>query len=244
MQRIIIDFEFTGLDNTYITDNDIIQMKMKNIDSGHTYIRDYGSDKALSAHVRLHFRNKVKMEGKEFDKEDFENAIMHITGGDEYELFGFSVSQDKKMLAKYGIKVEITDIQEWVRLQDNCLYEYEMATEGHGLEEIYMIVTGRHPHLENHSGLEELLVIEEIMKRLKRPTRSTYTVMPWGHCSGMPLDEYIQHYRRSADGYRYNNNDVLATSLDDMVEIIESGEDDDDDDGYDEQFCRFVLEDE
>ena len=30
----------------------------------------------------------------------------------------------------------------------------------------------------------------------------------------MPLDLYINDNRRRADGYRYNNNDVLATSLD------------------------------
>lgn len=240
MQRIIIDFEFTGLDNSYITDNAIIQMKMKNVDNGYTYIRNYGSDKYLSAHVRLHFTNNIKMEGKPFSKEEFENGIMHITGGDDYELFGFSVSQDKKMLAKYGIIVEITDIQEWARLQNNKLYEYEMATEGHGLEETYMIVTGRNPHLKNHSDIEELLVIEELMDKLERPTRSTYTVMPWGHCSGMPLDEYIQNYRRAADGYRWNNNDTLALSLDDMVEAMEMGDDVEDTD----IFCEFITEEE
>ena len=51
----------------------------------------------------------------------------------------------------------------------------------------------------------------------------------------MPLDLYINDNRRRADGYRYNNNDVLATSLDyyiDQAELSWSFDDEEDDDDY------------
>ena len=52
----------------------------------------------------------------------------------------------------------------------------------------------------------------------------------------MPLDLYVDDNRRRADGYRYNNNDILAISLDYYINQAETcffddefADDDDDD---------------
>src|ERR1700677_1215812 len=53
MNVAIIDFEFTGLDSEYITDNEIIQAKIRHLGTGKAALANFGSDKPLTAHVRL-----------------------------------------------------------------------------------------------------------------------------------------------------------------------------------------------
>ena len=51
----------------------------------------------------------------------------------------------------------------------------------------------------------------------------------------MPLDLYVDDNRRRAVGYRYNNNDILAISLDYYINQAESSwsfDDEEDDDDY------------
>ena len=45
--------------------------------------------------------------------------------------------------------------------------------------------------------------------------------MPWGDYAGVPICEYVKEERRRADGYRFNNNDLLATSMDYWIEYNE-----------------------
>jgi len=58
--------------------------------------------------------------------------------------------------------------------------------------------------------------------------------MPHGHCAGMPISQYTSNYRRSADGYRYNNSDLLAKSLTARIPAYVSQDDDEDEE---ELYC-------
>lgn len=51
MQTMLIDFEFTGLDNSYVTDNEIIQAKVMNLQTGKVCCRNYRSEKRIGAHA-------------------------------------------------------------------------------------------------------------------------------------------------------------------------------------------------
>lgn len=213
MAKILIDLEFTGLDNDFINDNEIIEVKMKNLDNGLIFIKNYKSEKPIGLHARLSHKVE-RYEGRAFSNKEFANAMSKINASFDDEFIGFSVSADLDMLAKYDIPIYgITDIKELLILSE---HENTLATEGNGLEECYLCVTGKYPDLQSHCGLEELKIIEELYFEAKKLDQGDFlTVMPWGHCAGMPIDAYVEDYRRSADGYRWNNNDILSASLSD-----------------------------
>jgi hypothetical protein len=47
--------------------------------------------------------------------------------------------------------------------------------------------------------------------------------MPWGDYAGVPIRKYVEEERRRADGYRFNNSDLLAVSMDYWIEYNEYG---------------------
>ncbi len=215
--EIIIDLEFTGLDNSYIKDNEIIQLKMINCKNDRSYTANFRSLKKISAYPRLSHK-VTRYKGSTFCKDFFNHGLefLLIDQKSEPEFYGFGVQQDILMLNKYGIKLNIIDIREMLQLTK---HEATLATEGSGLEAAYLIVTGKHPELKNHDGIDELKIIKELFLAARKLRKKEYlTVMPHGHCAGMPLKEYISGYRRAADGYRYNNFDILSKSLSNIIE--------------------------
>lgn len=232
MKTAIIDFEFTGLDNGFITDNEIVQAKVCNPDTLRSYCVNFSSTKKISAYGFLSHKTENYTGCDKFSKEKFELMLQDIQiNSNDVIYYGFSTQQDALMLKKYGINIEIKDIREMLQLSS---YEQRMATEGSGLEATYYIVTGKLPELESHSGLDELRIIRELYEcAIKIEQRKHFTVMPFGFCAGMPISKYVLTYRRQADGYRYNNNDTLSESLTSAIEAYEDEADDEDWDGDD-----------
>lgn len=228
MQTIIIDLEFTGLDNTYTKDNEIIQMKAHNVSTEKSICRNFGSKKEIGAHPFL--AHKVKRYNEPiFSDSQFLDLIHSISEEDsEFRFYGWGVDLDKKMLLKYGINISIIDIREQLQLTD---FEEALATQGRSLETAYYIVTGELPELKNHDGIEELnLIVELFEAALALPQNEYLTIMPNGHCAGMPLLQYVSEYRRAADGYRFNNNDLLARSMNNLLDVEHEWDDDDEED--------------
>ena len=226
MQEIIFDLEFTGLDNTYIRDNEVIQLKMKNLSNGNVLFKNYGSKKELSAHCQLE-HNVSRYDEVLFSKEEFLLALACIGAELTDEFIGFGISKDIEMLCKYEISiVNKTEIR---GLFQRSEHGFQIATEGSGLEEIYFIATGEVPIL-SHSDTSELYVIENLYYISKELNIAPFLMfMPYGHCAGMPLSTYVENYRRAADGYRFNNSDLLADSLDYWVGVVEDLNEESDD---------------
>jgi hypothetical protein len=133
-----------------------------------------------------------------------------------------------KMLAKYGLHITINDIRTHFQRTE---FAYRMATEGSGLEPTYLIVTGDYPPEASHASFSEMILIEKLFEKMKEYNADAYmSVVPFGHCSGMLISDYVQEYRRQSDGYRYNNSDAFASALDAAIEDLEYDEDDEDDD--------------
>jgi len=108
-----------------------------------------------------------------------------------------------------------------------------MATEGSGLEETYFIVTGEYPPTATHADFSEMFLIERLFEKMKEYEADEYmSIVPFGHCSGMPITDYVQIYRRQADGYRYNNSDEFSLSLTNAIDELEYSSDFDYDDEY------------
>ncbi len=235
--KIIIDFEFTGLDNSFIKDNEIVQMKALRIDKPDEKICwSFNSDKPISAYGQLAHKFERYELFQKFDEEAFKgviNMLFNESDGTDYddlefEYYGFSPSQDILMPKKYGIDIKIIDIRKQMQLTK---HEVRMATEGSSLECCYLIATGKYPELKSHDGVDELRIIHELYQEVEKLEKNhTLTVMPHGHCAGMELTQYVDEYRRQADGYRWNNHDLLAESLNAMIIDFEYDQFDNEDD--------------
>ena len=143
------------------------------------------------------------------------------------------------------MEIEIVDLQEKLRL--NPKYERDLALGCSSMEAAYLLLTGKKPPLDTHLELAELDLVREIYHQVVTFTdcNELLTLMPWGHCAGMPISEYVSEFRRAADGYRYNNDDLLAKSLTAKIPAYVSSSwddedefdcDEDDDDEEDDDF--------
>ena len=234
---IVIDCEFTGLDNTFVDDNEIVQLKLLNVETGIKVCKSYATQKALSAYNQI-MHKVARYEGERFSTHKFGELLAEIAAADS-DYWGFSTEADAAMLCKYGVDIEIKDIQEMLRLSE---YESQIATQGCSLECAYFIVTGKYPPLDTHACGDELDLIVALFHDVRSlEFNEHFSVMPYGHCAGMPIADYVEQYRRQADGYRFNNDDVLAKSLtaaipsdDSWLEAWEADGDewDDDDDTW------------
>lgn len=231
MPTIILDIEFTGLDNTYISDNEIVQVKMIRLDAQPSGLTekslDFRSKKPIGIYGRLQgmpewFSPKVAVPF--FCANYFTGMLaqLDVHEGDPIEFIGFSVSTDWQMLGKYGIKPPphwtVTDIMDILRLSP---HEQTLAEQGRSMEVCHYLLTGK-PFTGDHIGLDELRAIRDmylIAKELPQKERLEY--VPFGHCAGMPIAQYVQDYRRNADGYRFNNSDQFAASMDYYISIEE-----------------------
>ena len=142
MKNVIFDFEFTGLDNNYIRDNEIIQMKYIVVETGDKQCFNLGSRKRITAGAYLECLLNPEKEGALFSKELFE-SLFDIN---DTKFHGYSVSKDIEMLNKYNINIEINDIKENFMLSD---YEERLAKEGSSLECVYYIISGDLPNLKD-----------------------------------------------------------------------------------------------
>jgi hypothetical protein len=237
MNVALIDFEFTGLDSDFITTNEIIQAKLKHLGTGKSVVGNFASEQPLTAHVRLTHQVE-RYPGEKFSSEALASLLAEAGCNADTEFWGWSVGEDKKMLRKYGIEMKIADIQERLRLTDE--YEARMAVEGSGLEAVYFLATGAIVTFD-HASEQELEVIQklyEVAQALK--PREHLTVVPYGFARGMRISDYVVNYRRQADGYRFNNTDLLAASLTAAIPArpfhYHDDEFDDDEDDLDDEF--------
>lgn len=222
----LIDLEFTGLDNSFISDNEIIQVKILNVHNKKSVIKNFNSKKELSAYTQLEHRTVRYEDCPLFSLDELVAMLDKIDLSIDSNFWGFGVDQDINMLGKYDCHITINDIRTHFQCTE---FAYRMATEGSGLEPTYFIVTGEYPPTASHADFSEMILIEKLFEKMKEYNADTYmSVVPFGHCSGMRISDYVQEYRRQSDGYRYNNSDSFAYSLDAAIEELEYIEDDDD----------------
>lgn len=225
MTNTLIDLEFTGLDNTFIQDNEIVQLKLMDAETGNGVCVDFRANKPVSLYHQVYWNLDGKYSGEAmFSAEEFARALERIDVGpdDERQYFGYSVSTDIAMLKKYGVEIEIVDLQDKIRL--NPKFESELSVGCSSMEAAYMLLTGKKPPLDTHLKLAELDLVREVYQQVTKFTdcNELLTLMPHGHCAGMPISQYIRGYRRAADGYRHHNFDLLAKSLTAMIAACDS----------------------
>lgn len=222
MTKVLIDLEFTGLDNSYTTDNEIIQVKVYNLDKNIGILRNFNSKKQLSAYTQLEHKVKRYEDQNLFCKSELLEMMNVIEADLDCEFYGFGVDQDKSMLSKYDINQPIIDIRTHYQMSNVAR---RMATEGSGLEPTYLIVTGNYPAQVSHASFSEMLLIEELYRKMESfKANEIMQIVPHGHCSGMAITDYVIENRRQADGYRFNNYDLFAIALDNAIIGVEEGD--------------------
>ena len=228
-QKIIIDFEFNGLPR-YGFQPEINQIKMKNLTNGKSVCQNF---KTRTKGYGRGYYGLIKGDNL-FSQKEFMKLLAKIGASEKDTFYGFSIKTDKELLSSYNICLSTyVDIQEQLMLKKK--YEHPMAMGGRSLEFCYYLVT-KEVVTVDHNTADELALIERLFYATRGKKQKYLTVYPWGEEAGMPLDLYINDNRRRADGYRYNNNDVLATSLDYYINQAESSwsfdddEEDEDDD--------------
>ena len=227
-QKIIIDFEFNGLPR-YGFMPEISQVKMKNLTNGKSVCQNFKTHNKGFGRGYYGFIKGNKL----FSQAEFYKLLGAIGASEQDAFYGFSIKTDKELLSSYNICLSTyVDIQEQLMLKKK--YEHPMAMGGRSLEFCYYLVA-KEVVAVDHNTADELALIERLFYATRGKKQKYLTVYPWGEEAGMPLDLYINDNRRRADGYRYNNNDVLATSLDYYINQAESSwsfDDEEDDDDY------------
>ena len=227
-QFIIIDFEFNGLPR-YGFMPEITQVKMKNLTNGNAVCQNFKTHKKGFGQG---YYGLIKGD-KLFSQKEFYKLLKTIGASDKDAFYGFSIKTDKELLSSYNIYLSTyIDIQEQLMLKKK--YELPMAMGGRSLEFCYYLVA-KEVVAVDHNTADELALIERLFYATRGKKRKHLTVYPWGPEAGMPLDLYVDDNRRRADGYRYNNNDILAISLDYYINQAESSwsfDDEENDDDY------------
>lgn len=205
-QKIIIDFEFNGLPR-YGFQPEINQIKMKNLTNGKSVCQNF---KTRNKGFGRGYYGLIKG-NKLFSQAEFYKLLEAIGASDKDAFYGFSIKTDKELLSSYNIYLSTyVDIQEQLMLKKK--YELPMAMGGRSLEFCYYLVA-KEVVAVDHNTADELALIERLFYATRGKKQKHLTVYPWGQEAGMPLDLYVDDNRRRADGYRYNNNDILAISL-------------------------------
>ncbi len=210
-QKIIIDFEFNGLPR-YGFQPEITQVKMKNLTNGNAVCQNF---KTHNKGFGQGYYGLIKGD-KLFSQKEFYKLLKTIGASDKDAFYGFSIETDRELLLSYDIHLSTyVDIQGQLMLKKK--YELPMAMGGRSLEFCYYLVT-KEVVTVDHNSADELALIERLFYATRGKKQKYLTVYPWGPEAGMPLEDYIDDNRRRADGYRYNNDNILSKSLDHYIE--------------------------
>lgn len=243
MNNIIIDLEFNTLPK-YNISSEICCVLLHNVDNNKTIIKSFKTNNpiCIGAKYCMGFSNINENADTLFSYNEFISLLKAIdvefkVNDEETTYYGFGIKTDEAVLGSYGIYLrKYVDMQDQCRLLDSL--EMNMCIHGSSLEVVYTLITDKQLQCTHgtDSELSALLVIYNYIKENKDDLNVYLNYFPFGDMAGMPLEKYVVDERRRADGYRYNNDDILATSLDSYIWREENGYYDDDDDYDDDDY--------
>lgn len=235
--KLIIDFEFTGIDNSVIKDNEIISMSVFNIDTKKkwNYIFNSVKENELGSKLVNWIENSDQIWKEKFSKKLFADIVREYCNSEEWFnkedkliLYGFWISTDIKMISKYFdieqfYNFEYKDIQDLLRISNSKdirweNIEYSMAINWCSLETTYYLVTWK--KLQNHKWTNEVEAIYNIYKKawiswVKEET--FYKYVPFGVYKWLLISEYVKKYKQNAEWYMKSNKDRLSESIKEFI---------------------------
>jgi hypothetical protein len=249
--NIVVDFEFNCLPR-WNQQAEICKILLLNTNNNKTYTKVFKTEKPISvgSNICMNWSLDNTNATDLFSESEWYKALSVVLDKevdenihDEINLFGFGIKTDKEVLSTYVRKISYRyyyyDLADFFRLtsKEN---ELLMCNEGSSLECCYYYINQK-PLNVNHGDDSELEAIYNIYQYVENcfineneNWRLHLTIFPFGNFAGMDLIDYCEDYRRQADGYRYNNDDLLSVSITASIWEIEKDyndwDDDDDDD--------------
>ncbi len=248
--NIIVDLEFNCLPR-WNQQAEICKILVLNTNNNKTYTKVFKTEKPISvgSNICMNWSLDNSNATDLFSENEWYKALSAVLDKevdeniyDEINLFGFGIKTDKEILSTYFRKIDYKydyyDLSDFFRLtsKEN---ELLMCNEGSSLECCYYYINQK-PLNVNHGDDSELEAIYNIYQYVENcfineneNCQYRFTIFPFGNFAGMNLVYYCEDHRRQADGYRYNNDDLLALSLNDCIHRIEYAEEEeywDDDD--------------
>lgn len=236
--RLIIDFEFTWLDNKVTQDNEIISMSIINIDTKKkwNYIFDTKKENELWSFLINWISRKDQLWKKKFSDSIFMDILFEYCKDknwkfefnekeDKLILYWFWISTDKMMLEKYIKNFEKTitkdykDIQDLIRIS-NCKdirwvdIEFSMAMNWCSIETTYFLLTWK--KIKSHSWTYEIEALLELFKKCdieNVDTTKFYEYVPFWVFKWMKIKDYAFLYERNAFWYMSSNDDRFSDSI-------------------------------
>lgn len=232
-KKYIIDFEFTGIDCELKNDNEISQAKVISINSQSGNCVQY----ALSNEHTKTVYNSKQLELSEGVKKPLCNLSQLYSDLEigltivEPIFYAWAPSQDLIMLDKYKSSVE--ELPVIIDIADMCrkipTLEKAMIINGHTMEAVYHTIFGEQTNC-SHDDNSELKAVKKIynyvVKHEDYKEENLLNFYPFGHLKGMSLKSVCYNHRRSADGYRHNNDNLLSNSLNHWCDIVDNDDDD------------------
>lgn len=187
-RRIIIDFEFTWLDNSFIKDNEIISMSYFDIDKKISKVFYFSTNKKNT--VTSFLKNGITEEDQKDNPLFSKNFFLNTIDIENSDIYGFGTSSDKKMLAKYDINFEYKDdIQAMLR---KTKYEETIAKEWRSFESCCYIVLNEifnQVHKWTYE-VDKMYDLFQIATKLREERILKY--VPYGGYAWMLIEDFVK----------------------------------------------------
>ncbi len=237
-KNLIIDFEFTGLDNKYFDKNEILAFSILDIDNPckkDCFIFKTDTPNSIGSKlVNQITKNDITVNQK-FSAKFFYDVIRDYCWDiTDIWLFWFGISTDKSFMRKYDLywqrwtrdwyNFDYQDISDIVKLIDIKIdwltIEEQMLINGNRQEVVYKLLTWK--DLKNHTWTHEVEAqYDMIQVMLWQNVRESLKYVPFGWFKWMSIIEYCWEEEKRAYGYAMNNTDIFAISLALQLGIIE-----------------------
>jgi hypothetical protein len=209
--RKLIDFEFTNIGGEI--------NRMQIVDENGLQVYDFKTNKPQS--VVAIVKTGGIIEGEEFFTKEFFDSIIN----EDDILFGWGIQEDRSILSKYGIFVDIIDLQEMF-IHANPMFVVE---NGRSIEVANYFFTNK--IISKHNGEELIPLYNHYIRDNNLIEIDFYdldedSIIPYGRFAGEELGYTISNERRAIDGYRFNNVDYLAKMYDNYIDRQDYEDDD------------------
>lgn len=240
-RKVFIDFEYTGIDNELSTDNEVIAMYL--LEEWKPLIaKIYSSDKENT--VGSFLVNGITKEMQEWKpKYDSKEILTALWVDTVYQLakdfvfywYWIKTDQEKAFrgLDLFFSELEYIDIQEL--FHSNKKTAKQLIIHWDSLNVVSKLYLDKIP---SHTTWEEVVIMKELLELItsdeyKKAQTPYYIYVPYGFAKWAEIKEFVENSRRTADGIRYNNDNLYSKTLDHYCnevdyEIWREEEDDED----------------
>ena len=228
-RKVFIDFEYTGIDNELSRNNEVIAMYL--LEEWKPLIaKIYSSDKENT--VGSFLVNGITKEMQEwqpkYNSKDILTALWVDTVyqlAKDFVFYWYGIKTDKEK-AFIGLDLFFSDL-EYIDVQElfhsNKKTAEQLIIHWDSLNVVSKLYLDKVP---SHTTWEEVIIIKELFELItsdeyKKEQTKFYIYVPYGFAKWLKIEDFVEENRRTADGIRYNNDDLYSRTLDHYCELYD-----------------------